>query len=1636
MEQTSKLSIVVDTKNAKKQIDDFRKVLVKGETDAKKFSTSLDALFSDKTTQKTTKAVGTIGSAVRGMQTDLADTVKYMDSFSTHATKFGEALTKVSASASGTKTAASAIGSLNTQVTKIVAQASGLVLMSNSLNKFSRSLTTLTTAAAGTSATASSLATLSPRLQGLAASTAAATAKNSSLASSYTLVNTGLQSNTQYLARANQALTANSSVSVKAQLAQDKLAASAAKVAAAQSRATAAATRAEIAAKQLAIAEQRLQAAITSRSSVSVRAVSTQLAQDAAAQRLAASTSRAAGAVSNAANAQDRAAVAALRLDAAQRRAAAGFDQSNRSAQGFNSTLTRLKTLLYTGASAVGVIGFVKTADAMQNLDSQVKLVTKSNEEYLVVREKVRAIADKNFSDIEAATGLYQKSARALSNLGKSQKEALVFTDAVSLAMRTGGRSAGEQAAAILQLGQAMGAGVVMGDEFRSISENAPILLELVAKKMGVLPGMLKEMSREGKITAEVMFDALSENIGLLEDMAKKMPLTMAQAFNVARNKYKTYVGDMMNQTGGLSSKIAAALISISNNFETLVKVSMAAAILAFANLATKINIATKAMALFNLVSSANPYVLGIAAILAVASAFYGVNDVLDVTYTMLKDLATPIKAVGEFLKDVATVGVGAVKSAYEGITGITELYADAWLMAADAMEYHFGEVGKTVAGIIRTVESEMRSAMLRIQDMFKETTDNNKQTSLGFFKEQQKGFAGMLQVVTGTFASIGLAFTSLYSYLASKLEDLTYLLGNIGISLVNVFKDAENQIDHIAYKNETWLDKFKQQNAFVQKGIYDYAGSVNRRVNPTGDRVDLSFNSVMGKKLPTTEANNNVMLKGQSYGDVYVLGDGPMSPKNAKDYAAKKLKDKTLADEAEAERIRQLQGRADPSKYIKYTNSSATRNMKLSVQLEKAMSFLTEVGDAGVTWVVHSGGQPTKAQAKISGAKRVGGPRHDLGGAGDGYFKYNDTGKRLSWRNAADKKVLAYIAEESAANGANGIGAADNYMGDGVFHIGMGGAGVWGADKTRKTALPWVAAAVDKGNKRKYKSSFMGKIDDRAAKEAAEAQAKVKKAADEAERLEKIRLDALEKFNKHRLGLTLEYGTQDAKLQHEHAERVIAIQAGLFGDTETKDMIAQSEARRVRELADYKNTLDEKVTTFNRYLMTERDMIEAQRLSNVFDVTSNPEMARPENEAYLKKALAAIDAEYNFKLDNHNFMVDKQEADLFDFAKNERDLIVKNQTWELREAGRMTDELSAIRVTALLAQHAMVLEKFDEAAAKEATLREANENLAMLASKENHMTKIEYLKEQSRLEIALIQAGTDTAAVKIAQEQEKVAALNRALENIKVEVEGKYAAITSRQSGGFDKASEQTSLKDRLKADLETLKEARENQLITQAEYNAQELALEVEFQAAKRELKVMEYEGMASSLANSFKDMFGEQSKAYKYMFAVEKGFSIARSLMAIQTGIALAAAQPFPLNIGAMLSVAAATGNIVATLRGIAMPQLSGQAHDGLANVPREGTYLLDAGERVVKPRDNQKLTKFLDGEQSGGTNGRSDVKVFVTNMTDSQVVTTRNNDGDLELKIMKAINQHVPAQLANPSSPIGKSLSGNWQTAPRR
>ena len=201
--------------------------------------------------------------------------------------------------------------------------------------------------------------------------------------------------------------------------------------------------------------------------------------------------------------------------------------------------------------------------------------------------------------------------------------------------------------------------------------------------------------------------------------------------------------------------------------------------------------------------------------------------------------------------------------------------------------------------------------------------------------------------------------------------------------------------------------------------------------------------------------------------------------------------------------------------------------------------------------------------------------------------------------------------------------------------------------------------------------------------------------------------------------------------------------------------------------------------------------------------------------------------------------------------------------------------------------------------------------------------------------------------------------------------------------------------------------------------------------YNLARADMYIDSGELIFSTLSGMSKDMLGEQSGLHRAMFIAEKAFSIARAVMNIQVALSSAAASlPFPANLGAIATVATNVAGIVSTISSLKPPAIQGQAHDGLDYVPREGTWMLDKGERVIKPADNTKLTEFLNGTGRYPVDAAPVVNMVIENHAGVPVSQKIDDDGRIRIIVGQELNKQLPQQVSNEYSMFNKAMKSQY------
>lgn len=187
-----------------------------------------------------------------------------------------------------------------------------------------------------------------------------------------------------------------------------------------------------------------------------------------------------------------------------------------------------------------------------------------------------------------------------------------------------------------------------------------------------------------------------------------------------------------------------------------------------------------------------------------------------------------------------------------------------------------------------------------------------------------------------------------------------------------------------------------------------------------------------------------------------------------------------------------------------------------------------------------------------------------------------------------------------------------------------------------------------------------------------------------------------------------------------------------------------------------------------------------------------------------------------------------------------------------------------------------------------------------------------------------------------------------------------------------------------------------------------------------AAQAAQMRNYANLFGDISDIAKEFAGEQSGIYKAMFAASKAFAIAESIIKIQQGIASAASLPFPSNIPAIGQVVTETSGIVSTIQGT---QLKGMAHDGIDAVPREGTWLLDKGERVYKNESAQRIDAMYGAVMNMTRGGQSAGGQVVVHQQNHYHLDGRQSDDALLGQISNITRQTTLETIQNELRPGG-------------
>jgi len=194
----------------------------------------------------------------------------------------------------------------------------------------------------------------------------------------------------------------------------------------------------------------------------------------------------------------------------------------------------QFKSLAVVAASSVAALAsvssYMSATDSITAMTSKLRIATASQGEFNQALIETRNISMNTRTGLLEVTDLYAKLSQSTQTFAREQADVARVSEIVSKAVALSGSTAEMSAAAVMQLGQAFSSGVLQGDELRSISENAMVLMQTIANGFGKTIGQVRQMGSEGKLTSESLFKALMSQGNKVDEQFTKLGTTFAQA--------------------------------------------------------------------------------------------------------------------------------------------------------------------------------------------------------------------------------------------------------------------------------------------------------------------------------------------------------------------------------------------------------------------------------------------------------------------------------------------------------------------------------------------------------------------------------------------------------------------------------------------------------------------------------------------------------------------------------------------------------------------------------------------------------------------------------------------------------------------------------------------------------------------------------------------------------------------------------------------------------------------------------------------------------------------------------------------------------------------------------------------------
>ena len=376
-----------------------------------------------------------------------------------------------------------------------------------------------------------------------------------------------------------------------------------------------------------------------------------------------------------------------------------------------NSTIGNMLATGIMGAVAAtqnAINNLQSTAEHWASVQARMQLVAGSQQNAVILNDMI-------YQSALRARGGYLEMAEAVAHLSQSAhdafpdpREAVEFMEGIQKLFIVGGASKESQRNAMLQLTQAMASGQLQGDEFRSIAENAPMIENIIAKSMGVSRGELKKLASEGKVTADVIKNAIVDNMPEIEEQFKAMPKKWSDHMTEIESKAIKLFEPVFRRISDMANSDA-----IRTAVDGIVDIIQSAAPVFYwivGVVGETINTIIWAFnSVFTFLREHSGVVRGIMIVLAGVMGFYATQSLIAAGNTLITAGALAIKTIADWAETAAIIAMIAAQEGLNAalyacpltwIIGLVIAVIVVFFLAVEAINY-FADTNISALGII-----------------------------------------------------------------------------------------------------------------------------------------------------------------------------------------------------------------------------------------------------------------------------------------------------------------------------------------------------------------------------------------------------------------------------------------------------------------------------------------------------------------------------------------------------------------------------------------------------------------------------------------------------------------------------------------------------------------------------------------------------------------------------------------------------------------------------------------------------------------------------------------------------------------------------------------------------------------------